>query len=88
MFSGEGKYVPQFSRLDSIKTNDILYKLCIAHTHKLWKNEDSDHTDHDSDGDYPGHNVRKEAYNIMVENHKDTIFQKQEEAVATRKRKL
>eukprot|EP00972_Heterocapsa_arctica_P095337 14060931-Heterocapsa_arctica.AAC.1 len=48
-----------------------LYKqFCIAYTHKRWKIAHSDHTDHDSDGDYPGHKVREEAYNRMVENHK------------------
>eukprot|EP00972_Heterocapsa_arctica_P000139 21279-Heterocapsa_arctica.AAC.1 len=61
-------------------------KKCTAYTHKRWKNADSDHTDHDSDGDYPGHKVRKEAYDRMVENHKDKIFQKREEAEATRKK--
>eukprot|EP00972_Heterocapsa_arctica_P070859 10468771-Heterocapsa_arctica.AAC.1 len=53
-------------------------KFRTAYTHNIWTNADSDHTDHDSDGDYPGHNVRKETYNIMVENHKDNIFQTQE----------
>eukprot|EP00972_Heterocapsa_arctica_P018655 2757983-Heterocapsa_arctica.AAC.1 len=51
------------------------------------ENDDSDRTDHDSDGDYPGHRVRKEAYCRMIENHKDNIFQKREEAEAIRKRK-
>eukprot|EP00972_Heterocapsa_arctica_P050126 7371461-Heterocapsa_arctica.AAC.1 len=53
-------------------------RFCSAYTHKRWKNTHSDHTDQDSDGEYPGHKVRKEAYNIMVEN--------QEEAQANRTR--
>eukprot|EP00972_Heterocapsa_arctica_P085556 12610746-Heterocapsa_arctica.AAC.1 len=54
-------------------------KCCSSYTHKKWKNTDSDHSDNDSDNNFPGHNVRKEAYNIMVENHKDKIFQQKEE---------
>eukprot|EP00972_Heterocapsa_arctica_P103737 15288605-Heterocapsa_arctica.AAC.1 len=34
---------------------DLNKKFCAAYTHKRWINADSAHTDHDSDGDYPGH---------------------------------
>eukprot|EP00972_Heterocapsa_arctica_P094241 13897642-Heterocapsa_arctica.AAC.1 len=44
---------------------DLNKKFCSAYSHKQMKHTDSDHTDHDSDGDYPGHKVRKEAYNRM-----------------------
>eukprot|EP00972_Heterocapsa_arctica_P062752 9255519-Heterocapsa_arctica.AAC.1 len=63
-------------------------QICTAYAHKIWNFEDSDRTDHDSDGYYPGHKVRKEAYNIMLENHKDNMFQKQEEAEAIRERNI
>eukprot|EP00972_Heterocapsa_arctica_P089444 13186939-Heterocapsa_arctica.AAC.1 len=36
------------------------------------------------DQEYPGQKVRKEACDIMVENHKDKVFQKQEEYEAIR----
>eukprot|EP00972_Heterocapsa_arctica_P034242 5043973-Heterocapsa_arctica.AAC.1 len=46
-------------------------KFCTAYTHKRWKGTQSGHNDNDGDEDYPGKRVRKDAYNRMVENHKD-----------------
>eukprot|EP00972_Heterocapsa_arctica_P095779 14125777-Heterocapsa_arctica.AAC.1 len=34
-------------------------QFCNAYTHNRWESTHSDHTDHDSDGDCPGHKVRK-----------------------------
>eukprot|EP00972_Heterocapsa_arctica_P069475 10265737-Heterocapsa_arctica.AAC.1 len=48
---------------------------------------DNDHSDHDSDDEFPGHKVSNEAYSIMVENHKDNIFQRNEEQEAIRLKK-
>eukprot|EP00972_Heterocapsa_arctica_P018544 2740412-Heterocapsa_arctica.AAC.1 len=45
---------------------------------------DSDHSDQGSDDEFPGHNVRKEAYRRLVENHKDQIFQHNEDKQARR----
>eukprot|EP00972_Heterocapsa_arctica_P102686 15134058-Heterocapsa_arctica.AAC.1 len=52
---------------------------CSSYTRKRWTNTDSDHSDCDGDNNYPGHRVRKEASDRMVENHKDKIFQEREE---------
>eukprot|EP00972_Heterocapsa_arctica_P072665 10728097-Heterocapsa_arctica.AAC.1 len=51
------------------------------------ENTDSDHSDCDSEDNYPVHKVRKEAYNIMVENHKDKAFKEKEGKEANRLRK-
>eukprot|EP00972_Heterocapsa_arctica_P097118 14329094-Heterocapsa_arctica.AAC.1 len=60
----------------------------VHHTFtNMGKNADSDRTDQDSDDNYPGHKVRMGSYNIMVENHKDKIFQQREEAEAIRNNK-
>eukprot|EP00972_Heterocapsa_arctica_P084547 12455140-Heterocapsa_arctica.AAC.1 len=50
------------------------------------KHTDSDHTDQDSDDNYPGHKVSMGAYSRMMENPKDKIFQQREEAEVDRKR--
>eukprot|EP00972_Heterocapsa_arctica_P060321 8897261-Heterocapsa_arctica.AAC.1 len=63
-------------------------KFCSSYTHNKWENTDSDHSDCDSEDNYPGHKVRKEAYNIMVENHKDNIFQEKEATQANKLRKI
>eukprot|EP00972_Heterocapsa_arctica_P009106 1340593-Heterocapsa_arctica.AAC.1 len=63
-------------------------KFCTAYTHKRWKDTHNDTNKHkDEDQEYPGQKVRKEAYDRMVENHKDKIVQKQEEAEAIRIKK-
>eukprot|EP00972_Heterocapsa_arctica_P058896 8679792-Heterocapsa_arctica.AAC.1 len=61
-------------------------QFCSSYTHKRWKHTDSDHSGCDSEDNYPGHKVRKEAYNIMVENHKDKIIQEKEGKEANRLR--
>eukprot|EP00972_Heterocapsa_arctica_P037044 5453236-Heterocapsa_arctica.AAC.1 len=62
-------------------------QFCSSYTHKRWKHTDSDHSELDSEDEFPGHKVRKEAYSIMVENHKDNIFQQHEETKAIRPNK-
>eukprot|EP00972_Heterocapsa_arctica_P019775 2916575-Heterocapsa_arctica.AAC.1 len=50
-------------------------QICTAYTRKRWKSTHSDHSDQDDDEDHPGQRIRKDAYNIMVDNHKDKLFQ-------------
>eukprot|EP00972_Heterocapsa_arctica_P040825 6016323-Heterocapsa_arctica.AAC.1 len=47
---------------------------------------DSDHTDQDSDDNYPSHKVRMGAYSRMMENRTDKTFQQREEAEVNRTR--
>eukprot|EP00972_Heterocapsa_arctica_P033134 4874561-Heterocapsa_arctica.AAC.1 len=62
-------------------------KFCSSYTHKRCKNLDSDNSDTDSENNFPGHKVRIEAYNRMMENHTDKIFQQKEDKEANRLRK-
>eukprot|EP00972_Heterocapsa_arctica_P032357 4769973-Heterocapsa_arctica.AAC.1 len=50
---------------------------CSSYTHKIWKYIGNN---------FPVHQVRIEASNIMVGNHEDKIFQQQEEKEANRLR--
>eukprot|EP00972_Heterocapsa_arctica_P077961 11496541-Heterocapsa_arctica.AAC.1 len=68
------------------KGPNVNNQFCSSYTHKGWTNADSDHSDNDSENKVPGHKVRKEAYNIMVGNHKDNIFQQKEATEANRLR--
>eukprot|EP00972_Heterocapsa_arctica_P075002 11069309-Heterocapsa_arctica.AAC.1 len=53
--------------------------ICSSYTHKRGKSPDSDHSDDDNVNHFPGYNIRKEAYTRVVENHKDKVFQQNEE---------
>eukprot|EP00972_Heterocapsa_arctica_P024655 3636856-Heterocapsa_arctica.AAC.1 len=52
---------------------------CSAYTHKRVGNPDSDHSDDEDEDQYPGTKTIKEAYLRIVENHKDKVFQLNEE---------
>eukprot|EP00972_Heterocapsa_arctica_P019638 2898688-Heterocapsa_arctica.AAC.1 len=60
---------------------------CSSYTHKRCNNTDSDNSDNASGNNCPGHKVRIEAFNIMVENHNDKSFQQKEDKEANRLRK-
>eukprot|EP00972_Heterocapsa_arctica_P027327 4016172-Heterocapsa_arctica.AAC.1 len=61
------------------KGPDMNNKLCSSYTHTRGKQPDSDHSDDDNDEQFPGYKIRKEADNRVVENHKDKLFQQNEE---------
>eukprot|EP00972_Heterocapsa_arctica_P013990 2062748-Heterocapsa_arctica.AAC.1 len=53
--------------------------LFFLHTHKRGTHFDSDHSEDENDDLFPGYRIRKDAYNRMVEKHKDKLFQPNEE---------
>eukprot|EP00972_Heterocapsa_arctica_P021900 3223083-Heterocapsa_arctica.AAC.1 len=57
-------------------------KFCSAYIHKRGNNPDSDHNDDDDEDHYPGTKTINEAYLRIVENHKDNVFQQNEEKEA------
>eukprot|EP00972_Heterocapsa_arctica_P111159 16365961-Heterocapsa_arctica.AAC.1 len=59
-----------------------------SYTHKRGEQPDSDHSDEDDDNQFPGYKIRKEAFNILVENHKNKVFQHNEEKEAKKLKKL
>eukprot|EP00972_Heterocapsa_arctica_P088156 12999287-Heterocapsa_arctica.AAC.1 len=61
------------------KGPDMNKTCCSSYTHKRGKSPDSDHSDEDNEEHFPGYTIRKEAYNRVVKNHKDKIFQQNEE---------
>eukprot|EP00972_Heterocapsa_arctica_P066596 9827540-Heterocapsa_arctica.AAC.1 len=61
------------------KGPDMNKQICSSYTHKRGKRPDSDHSDDDNDEQFPGYKIRKETYNRVVENHKDKLFQHNEE---------
>eukprot|EP00972_Heterocapsa_arctica_P006441 944655-Heterocapsa_arctica.AAC.1 len=63
---------------------DMNKQICSSYTHKRGKNTDSDHSDDGNYENFPGYMIRKQACNRVVENHKDNIFQPNEE---TKRRK-
>eukprot|EP00972_Heterocapsa_arctica_P054755 8070367-Heterocapsa_arctica.AAC.1 len=64
------------------KGPDMNNKFCSSYIHKRGKSPDSDHSADDNEEHFPGYNIRKEAYNRVVENHKDKISQHNEEKEA------
>eukprot|EP00972_Heterocapsa_arctica_P009723 1431522-Heterocapsa_arctica.AAC.1 len=71
----DGGIVPNAKPEGQDRTNNS-----VRLTRMRWKSTHSDHSDQDDDEDCPGQRVRKDAYNRMVEHHKDNIFQQKEEA--------
>eukprot|EP00972_Heterocapsa_arctica_P047491 7003224-Heterocapsa_arctica.AAC.1 len=58
-------------------------KFCTGYTHKRWNTGDRDNEEN-QDLDYPGEEVRRNAYIRMLENHKDKVFHNKEEAESKR----
>eukprot|EP00972_Heterocapsa_arctica_P107133 15784903-Heterocapsa_arctica.AAC.1 len=67
------------------KGPDMNKKFCSAYTHTRGKNSDSDDDDEDQ---YPGTKTINEAYLRIVENHKDKVFQQNEDKETKKLNKL
>jgi hypothetical protein len=67
------------------KGPELNKKFCTGYTHKRWNAGDEDNAE-DPDQDYPGEEVRRNAYIRMLENYKDKVFHNKEEAESKRRR--
>eukprot|EP00972_Heterocapsa_arctica_P098720 14568100-Heterocapsa_arctica.AAC.1 len=65
---------------------DMNEQFCSAYTHTRGQNKDSDDSDDDDEDLYP--QKPDEAYLRIVENHKDNVFQQNEETEANAFNKL
>ena len=68
------------------KGPELNNKFCTGYTHKRWNAGDED-DEGDPNQDYPGEEVRRNAYIRLVENHKDKVFHNKEEAESKRRRR-
>eukprot|EP00972_Heterocapsa_arctica_P068219 10075803-Heterocapsa_arctica.AAC.1 len=64
------------------KGPDMNKQFCSSYIHEAGKQPDSDHSDEDDGNTFPGYKIREKAFNILVDNHKDKVFQRNEEQKA------